>query len=379
MSNQQLIDFRRELHQHPELSGQEQATARRVATFLQHCHPAKIWQGLGGDGLLALFDSGQVGPCLLLRAELDALPIQEVNDFSYRSQTEGVSHKCGHEGHTTILLGVAQALHQQPLRKGKVLLLFQTAEETGVGAKAMLEDPQWGDIPRPDYVFALHNLPGFPLGQVVIREGAITAAVRSMIIRLYGKTAHAAEPEHGINPAEALADILPALQIISNNQVNRPDFKVITPVHIVVGEKAYGVAAGYGELHLTIRTWTEEVMQELITEIKQILAQAAQQKGIRYEIDWTDTFPGNTNHSEVTDALLRAAKGAGLQTKILNTPLKWGEDFGYFTQRYPGTFLGLGAGENSPALHNPDYDFPDALIETGTALWEALLAVYKMR
>jgi amidohydrolase len=320
-----------------------------------------------------------MGPCLLLRAELDALPIQEVNDFSYRSHTEGVSHKCGHDGHTTILLGVAQALHQQPLRKGKVLLLFQPAEETGVGAKAMLEDPQWRDIPRPDYVFALHNLPGYPLGQVVIREGAITAAVRSMIIRLYGKTAHAAEPEHGINPAETLADILPALQLISNNQVNRTDFKVITPVHIVVGEKAYGVAAGYGELHLTIRTWTEEVMQELIAEIKQILAQAAQQKGIRYEIDWTDTFPGNTNHSEVTDALLRAAKGAGLQTKILNTPLKWGEDFGYFTQRYPGAFLGLGAGENSPALHNPDYDFPDVLIETGTALWEALLAVYKMR
>lgn len=377
-SSQRLIEFRRELHRFPEVSGAEGQTARRVCQALQAFAPDHIWKAVGGTGLVALYDSAVPGPCLLLRAELDALPIQEINDFPYRSQIEGVSHKCGHDGHATILLGVAQALHQQPLQKGKVLLLFQPAEEIGAGAKAMLEDPQWADIPQPDYVFALHNLPGFPLGQVVIREGAITAAVRSMIIRLYGKTAHAAEPENGINPAEALSDILPALQMISNNEVDRSDFKVITPVHILVGEKAYGVAAGYGELHLTIRSWTEEIMQELIAEIKQILAQTEQQRGIHFEIDWTDIFLGNYNHPEAANMLVEAAKEASLPTTILSTPLKWGEDFGYFTQGYPGAFLGLGAGENSPALHNPDYDFPDELIERGTALWEALLTVYTM-
>ena len=376
---QTLIAFRHELHRFPEVSGAEGQTAQRVCQALQTFAPDHIWREIGGTGLVALYDSPVPGPCLLLRAELDALPIQEINDFQHRSVYEGISHKCGHDGHTTILLGLAQDLHQQPLQKGKVLLLFQPAEETGAGAKAMLEDPQWADIPQPDYVFALHNLPGYPLGQVVLREGAITAAVRSMIIRLYGKTAHAAEPEHGVNPAAALADILPALQIISNNQVNRTGFKVITPVYIMVGEKAYGVAAGYGELHLTIRTWTEEVMEELIAEISQVLAQAEQQRGIHYEIDWTDTFLGNTNHPEASASLLEAAKAAGLSTTMLSTPLKWGEDFGYFTQGYPGAFLGLGAGENCPALHNPDYDFPNELIEMGVVLWEALLTVYKMR
>lgn len=370
---QTLIDFRRELHRYPELSGAELQTAQRVVSYLRPLGPGCIWENIGGAGVVALFDSGQAGPCLLLRAELDALPIQEVNDFIYRSQYPSVAHKCGHDGHTTILLGVAAALQQRALRQGKLLLLFQPAEETGAGASAMLDDPQWANIPSPDYVFALHNLPGYPLGQVVVREGAITASVRSMIIRLFGKTAHAAEPENGHNPAATLALLLPQLQELSNNEVECDDFRLVTPVHIQVGEKAYGVAAGYGELHLTIRSWTESVMKTMIESIEHLLSEACQQTGLHYTIDWTDVFPGNVNDAGATRQLLSATRQAGLQAHLRATPFKWGEDFGCFTQRYPGAFLGMGAGEEHPALHHPDYDFPDALLEPAVALWLALL------
>lgn len=378
MTNQELVSFRRELHRFPEVSGQEYETARRVVDFLKKTGADHIWEQIGGTGVVALFDGKAPGPCLLFRAELDALPIAEINQFDHQSQNEGVAHKCGHDGHTTILLGLADGLSQTKLKKGKVLLLFQPAEETGAGAQAMLEDPQWASIPVPDYVFALHNLPGYPLGQVQIREGAITAAVRSMIIHFHGKTSHAAEPEHGINPVAALAQILPGLQQLSNNDTCRPDFKVVTPVFISVGEKAYGVSAGYGEFHLTIRTWTEEEMQQLILEIEGLLEKAAQLTGITYEIAWTDTFLGNTNDLEATQLVIKAAKKAERQVELRATPLKWGEDFGYFTQRFPGAFFGLGAGEATPALHNPDYDFPDTLLETGVTIWQTVLSEFKM-
>jgi len=373
-----LIDFRRQLHRYPELSGAEVQTAQRVVSYLRPLAPSRIWDNIGGAGVVALFDSGHAGPCLLLRAELDALPIQEVNDFAYRSQYPGVAHKCGHDGHTAILLGVAAALQQRALQHGKLLLLFQPAEETGTGASAMLDDPQWADIPSPDYVFALHNLPGYPLGQVVLREGAITASVRSMIIRLFGKTAHAAEPENGHNPAVALGILLPQLQALSNNEVQCDDFRLVTPVHILVGEKAYGIAAGYGELHLTIRSWTELVMKTMIASIEHLLSDACRQTGLRYTIDWTDVFPGNVNDAGAIHRLLVATRQAGLQAHLRATPFKWGEDFGCFTQRYPGAFLGMGAGEDLPALHNPDYDFPDALLEPGIALWLSLLQEFQM-
>jgi amidohydrolase len=378
MPDSKLITFRRKLHQYPELSGQEYETAKRVAGFLRQLKPDQIWEQIGGTGIVARFAGKDSGPCLLFRAELDALPIQELNSFAYQSKNQGVSHKCGHDGHTTILLGLAAYLSENKLQSGSVLLLFQPAEETGAGAEAMLEDPRWTSIPEPDYVFALHNLPGSPMGQVLIREGAISAAVRSMIIKMQGKTSHAAEPEHGINPTAALVHVLPRLAEISNNDIHREDFKVITPVHVWVGEKAYGVSAGYGELHLTIRSWTEEVMQALIQEIVNTLDEAVRLSGIQYEISWTDTFLGNTNDPEATAMVIEAAKALGCPIIRRATPLKWGEDFGCFTQRYPGAFLGLGAGEDTPALHNPDYDFPDVLIKKGVDLWSALLATFKM-
>ena len=376
ITSQQLSDlssFRHELHQHPELSGQEYKTAETILQKLKTLEPDQIWTNIGQTGIVALFDSNRPGPRLLFRAELDALPIQEVNNFAHRSNINGVSHKCGHDGHSTILIGLAQQLADQRPKNGSVLLLFQPAEETGAGAKAMLEDKTWTTIPKPDYVFALHNLPGWPLGQIVLKNGAISASVRSMIIQLQGKTAHAAEPENGENPALPMAKMLQAFDQLSNNDLHRSDFCVITPVYLQLGEKAYGVAAGYGEVHLTIRTWTETQMQSLIEQMTQIIETALLGFQIEYQISWTDSFVGNHNHPKATDLVRLAARKLNYQLEEKVHPLKWGEDFGYFTQQFPGAFLGLGAGETCPALHNPDYDFPDELLDYGVSLFMEII------
>lgn len=174
---QEIQEVRRELHSRPELSGQESGTAERLAGLLRQLRPDLLLDGLGGAGLAAVFDSGREGPGVLFRAELDALPISENNDFSYRSQREGVSHKCGHDGHMAILLGLAHALARKPPAKGRAILVFQPAEEVGAGAESMLSDSRFEQLLPIDYAFALHNLPGFPLGQVAIKKGAFTAAV----------------------------------------------------------------------------------------------------------------------------------------------------------------------------------------------------------
>lgn len=368
----ELAAIRRQLHRIAEVSGAEHQTAAFVADFLRPLQPAVLLTGLGGTGVCATFDSGQAGPHLLFRAELDALPIQEINSFSYTSLSPGVSHKCGHDGHMTILLGLALSLSEKPIRRGRVSLLFQPAEETGEGAAAVLADPAFEAI-QPDRVYALHNVPAYPLGELLVRTGSITAAVKSMVIAFSGKTAHAAEPEHGKNPAGVLARILLALDELSQQDTDRSDFQLITPVHAVLGEKAYGVAAGHAALHLTLRAWTNDQMEVVIAALEKRISEICGESDIGYAVSWTNVFEANTNDAELAKELSLLAATAGIPVKLLSQPFKWGEDFGYFTQRYRGLFLGLGSGEACPALHNPDYDFPDALLDKGVSLFRLLV------
>ncbi len=366
-----LIRMRRMLHAHPELSGHEWETQGRIKQFLNtETHAQCI--DVAGTGLLAVFDSGKEGPVVLIRGDIDALPIEEINDFEHRSVYEGVSHKCGHDGHTTILLGLAMQLSARPLPKGKALLLFQPAEENGMGAEAVLRDPAFpaGEI---DYVFALHNLPGFEKQMVVVKEGAFTAHVQSAIICLKGKTSHAAEPEHGINPAPAIAALLQYAQQHTHNEPAADDFFLLTPVYATLGEKAYGISAGYGEVHLTLRSWSSELMKEKSDALHAFVKQLAAAHGLKYELSWTQVFHANHNHPGAVAKVRQAAQTAGLQLMQAAVPFKWGEDFGLFTRRYKGAMFGLGAGKETPALHNPDYDFPDELIPAGVAVFEQIV------
>lgn len=368
---EELIHLRQELHKYPEVSGNESKTAQRILDFLAKYKPNQVIKNLGGVGILAIYKGKEDGKSILFRCELDALPIQEINSFDYKSLYEGVSHKCGHDGHMAILCGMAKTFHENPLEKGTVMLLFQPAEEDGNGAKRVLNDSKFNAI-KPDFVFALHNLPGFKKHQIVIKENTFTCAVNSMIIQLNGKTSHAGEPENGINPALAIAKIIQVFNSKINTDVSSKNYRLITPIHINMGEKAYGVSAGYGEVHFTVRSNSNAQMRIIESNLEENVTEIASKFNLKTKIDWTESFQANENNSEAVNYIRKAALVQNLEILEKELPFTFGEDFGLFTQNFKGAMLGLGSGENLPALHNPDYDFPDEIIQTGIQLFHQI-------
>lgn len=372
LSFTQLGQFRKTLHQHPEVSNQEQQTAKRVVEFLKQYSPSSLLEQVGGTGVIATFEGATAGKHVLIRCELDALPIAEVNEFAHRSTQEGVGHKCGHDGHMTMVAALAPLL--QDLPQGKVSLLFQPAEETGEGALQMLNDEKFAAV-QPDYVFALHNLPGIPQHQILVKPGAICAASTGMIIRLLGKTSHAAEPQDGKSPALAMAAIVQMLDGLP--QANSfEDFTLVTVIHALLGEIAFGTTPGYAEVRATLRTFSNPDMQTLTNEAVAQARTIAQKYDLGIEIDWTDTFAATVNNKDCVEMIKKAAERNGFELIEAPNPAKWSEDFGQFTECYPGALFGLGAGEDHPQLHNPDYDFPDEILPTGVAMfWEIIQEV----
>ena len=365
-----FIQFRRELHQFPEVSGQEIKTQQRIKAFVCLFNPVAI-QAVGGTGLLLQYGLDDAGPVTLIRADIDALPIQETNTFDYRSQNEGVSHKCGHDGHTAILARLASLLAENFVAKGRVYLLFQPAEETGKGAEAVLNDPAFAAI-CPDRVFALHNLPGYRQGTIVCKPGSFTASVLSLIITYTGKVSHAAEPEKGLNPAYVMAEFMLRTQLLQHPDPQSEEFALITPVFITLGEKSYGISAGYGEIHLTLRTRNVNRMEALTEQLLTLLATVAG-RSIDVTTRYTEAFFASENDNLAFEQVRESALTLGYTFIEKQDPFKWGEDFGLFTQRYAGAMFGIGNGEDSPALHNDTYDFDDALIEPAAQLFLELI------
>lgn len=373
MSIGSLILLRKELHKHPELSGYESDTAGRLRDYIASTAPScEVIPDIGGKGVLFIFRGVREGPAILIRADMDALPIRETNEFSHKSVHPGISHKCGHDGHMAILAGLAGELHRDKPGRGTVLLLCQPAEETGEGAMRVICDPLFARF-SPDYVFALHNLPGYPLNQVIVRDGVFNASVISLIIRLSGKESHAAEPEKGINPALAFAELIQTFDQLSLNEPSSEDFRLITTVHCSIGGIAYGTNPGTGELHATLRTWSQQKMEILKEDLLRLSAEIASRHTLRLESEWTQEFQGNHNHTESNAIVRRAAESSGLNVVDNQEPFKWGEDFGFFTQRHKGAMFGLGSGLDCPALHNPDYDFPDQLIPAGVSVFKSII------
>ncbi|MFV8373202.1 amidohydrolase [Flavobacterium sp. LB2P74] len=366
-----LVQLRKELHKHPEVSGKEIQTAKRVISFLENHPPDELITGIGTTGVVAIYKGEKAGKTVLFRCELDALPIEESNNFEHRSLINGVSHKCGHDGHMAILCGLAAALHQNKPESGTVILLFQPAEEDGCGAQKVLSDPKFTSI-QPDYVFALHNLPGFPIHQIVVKNETFTCAVNSIIIQLKGKTAHAGEPEKGINPALAIATIIN--QFNANIQVDstKENYCLITPIYTKIGKKAYGVSAGSGEIHFTVRSDSNLQMRKTEVTLENLAKSIAKEYQLKCKTRWTQGFEANENDETAVATIKKAAKINNFEVFEKEKPFTWGEDFGLFTQHYPGAMFGLGSGIHTPALHNPDYDFPDEIIATGVAIFHQI-------
>ncbi|UZR98306.1 amidohydrolase [Chondrinema litorale] len=365
--------LRKEIHQNPELSGEEFETAKRVRAFIEENHNTTIIDALGETGMAVIYDYPEEGPTVVIRCELDALPIDEPNTFNYKSVTKGVSHKCGHDGHMAIVAGLVFWIKEQNFKKGKIVLLFQPAEETGTGAPGILNDSRFADI-QPDYIFALHNIPGAPLHSVIVVRNDFTPSVQSFSVCLTGEKSHSAEPEKGNNPAMAIAELINAFSEIAVTDVSKDNFALFTPVYLTMGQKSYGISAGYGEVHYTVRTKTDEEMKKLETSINATLAKVTEKYGLDLKTDWFDYFPSVVNDDYSNDVILKAAEKSQLPIDLKPHPFKFGEDFGWFSKKYKTAMFGLGAGEGTPPLHNKDYDFPEELIESGMEMFQNIIA-----
>ena len=369
MQKDTFYQIRRELHQHPELSGHEARTARFVEDKLQAFHPTKVIRHVGGHGLLVEYFFSEDGPTVLFRADMDAVAVQEPDDIPHHSQTPGVAHKCGHDGHTTILLRFARMLSEHPLTKGRILLLFQPAEENGSGSKAVL-DTKVLDYYKIDKAFALHNIPGYPASAVLCKEDSFTCAVVSVSITLTGKTSHAAEPQKGISPIPATLNIVDELLRWNNTDIQSDDYFLSTIVEIHVGEEAYGVSAGNSVIRATLRAKTDKLLHQHAQQLKELVAtECKRTPDLQHEMEWLEPFSANENDPQSVGMIKNAALRNNLPYIELQTPFSWGEDFGLFTQQYKGAIFGLGSGENCAPLHSPQYDFPDEVIETGATLF----------
>ncbi len=367
-----LVAFRHDLHTHPELSGEEKETAERVFAFLTTTSPDRIVTGLGGYGLAAIYEGAKPGPTILVRCELDALPITEKTGRTYSSAHPGKAHLCGHDGHMTILCALALELGRNRPDHGRAILLFQPAEEDGSGAAAVIADEKFAEI-RPDMAFSLHNLPGLPLGGVALKTGPVACASRGLKLHFSGKTAHASTPDTGVSPMPAMAELMPALTALSKGRQTEADFRLVTITHAKLGEPAFGIAPGDGEVWATLRTQTDDGMTSLCQEAEKMAADCAATHGLSLSESYHDIFLHSENTPEAFDVLARAANAQGIPWNPGTLPMRASEDFGSFRKVCPVAMYFLGSGESHPSLHNPDYDFPDELIPIGAGIFLAAL------
>ncbi len=370
---EELTALRRQLHREPELSGQEAGTAGCIRNFLVDCGADEIHDSLGGHGLAAVFraPSRKPGPAVMLRAELDALPLDEKFDSPWSSQVPGCAHKCGHDGHMAILAGVARRLQKHPPASGSVVLLFQPAEETGNGAAALLSDDRFQAL-KPDWIFALHNLPGHPAWSILTREGAFAAGSVGVRIKLSGKTSHAAYPEQGNSPDLAMAKLVTGL--VNLTQDNDDGLALVTVVHARLGEQTFGISPGDAEVLATIRSDRDEVLKQLKDSAAELGNAVALGSDLGCEIEYCEEFPVTTNDPEAVAVIRQVAGELDLDLESPEeSPFRWSEDFGLLVRwAGRGAMFGLGAGAEHPVLHGPDYDFNDDLILPGVTFMERI-------
>jgi amidohydrolase len=367
----ELTALRRDLHRSPEISGEEEKTARRIAEWLRGCDADAMLTGVGGYGVAGIFDSGKPGPAILFRCELDGLPIHETASPPWRSVVSGKGHMCGHDGHMAIVCGLAKRLQAIGPEKGRVVLLFQPAEETGAGARAVVDDPRFEEI-RPDFAFGLHNLPGLPLGHVGVKEGPFCFASEGMAIHLRGWTSHAAHPEDGRSPAAAMIDLVDRLPRLPQVVGMEEGAALVTLSHARLGECAFGIAPGEALIMATLRSVEDGLQERLMASAEDLARKTAKSGGLEISIARSERFASCANDARATEIVRDACTATGTPFSECGRPFRWSEDFGVFGSVAPSAFFVLGAGEDCPQLHNPDYDFPDVLIEPGLALFEQI-------
>ena len=374
---EELTAIRKRIHTNPEIAGKEKKTAALIKSELEKTAPDEIIDGIGGHGLVAIYrgENPDEGVNLMIRAELDGLRINEENSFDYRSQTKNRMHACGHDGHMAIVLGAAKYLEDHRPRSGSVMLLFQPAEETGEGAGWMLDDPKFKEL-KIDRGVALHNLPGYEENRLFVKNETMACGSTGIEITFKGKSSHAAHPEEGINPAQAIAELLQNLEALSQEIQKGDEYRILTVTYIQMGEPAFGISPGRAKIGVTLRAETDELLKGLEDDVHQKID--AVNDGFEGEGTYQnrEPFAATVNDADGVEELIKAADRADVPVDILEEPMYWSEDFGEFRRKCPITLFGLGAGEDSFPLHSEKYDFNDSLIPGGISVFVNLIKRY---
>ncbi|MDE2772195.1 MAG: amidohydrolase [Gemmatimonadota bacterium] len=368
-----LVAFRHDIHRHPELGFQETRTAGKVAEALRAAG-LEVHEGIGGTGIVGVLRRGNGPRSILLRADMDALPIQENSVHDHVSETPGVMHACGHDGHTTMLLGAAQCLAESDSFGGTVYFLFQPNEEHGLGAKAMLADGVLDQFPA-DEVYAIHNLPGEPLGVFSTCSGTICSSETLFEINIRGRGGHAAMPQVGVDAILVGAEVVQALQSIVARKVV-PGSGIVVSVTEFITDGARNVLPGNAQLKGDFRARTPADRELVSGLIRQICAGVAQIHRVDIAVDIRTTFVETINAAEQTRAAMQAATNSGFETRPDRHPMSFSEDFAHFAAACPGCFILMGngtEGSHGQPLHASDYDFNDQALTLGAAFWACLV------
>ena len=372
----EFIHLRRDIHRHPELAFDEHRTSKLVADKLQQWG-YQVEHGIGGTGVVGRLTRGDGKRRLGLRADMDALPIDESTGLAYASSHAGVMHACGHDGHTAMLLAAAHHLARRGQFDGTLNLIFQPAEEGGGGALRMMEDGLFDKHPC-DAIFAMHNLPGLPQGRLALRDGPAMASSDYATVTLTGIGGHGAMPHRAADPIVAAASIVMALQTIVSRNIDPLQMAVVTVGAIHAG-KANNVIPQSAVLEISVRALDREVRNRLEERIKSLVAAQAESFGVGARVDWRPGYAVLVNTPEET-ALARevALELVGADRVVLQGPaVPASEDFAFMLERVPGSYVQIGNGEGDShgacMVHNPGYDFNDDNVAVGSAFWVLLV------
>ncbi|ABA88947.1 zinc-dependent amidohydrolase, putative [Syntrophotalea carbinolica DSM 2380] len=357
-----LIDLRRQLHSCAEPPGREVQTRELLKRFFKSHAPQWVCQEYAGGSMAMLYEGTSIGPTLLVRCELDAVPLALGSDEKVRA-----AHRCGHDGHMAILAGLALALQRKAPMCGRIVLLFQAAEENGMGALTVCKDERFIAL-RPEFILGLHNLPGWPLGQVVVRAGSMCCASRGLEVVFTGQPGHASYPELGVSAAMAVSRLIQELENLDSPDPSASGMRMATIIGARLGEKHFGSIPDRAEVWATLRTDTNEAMTRWTHDAVDLVRMIAEQHGLQVSWNWQDVFPVVSNDKEACVLVRRAAGRARLSVFEPKAPFRWSEDFAHYAAYGRAAMVGLGSGETCATLHSEDYVFPDALIPAGVSL-----------
>ncbi len=365
-----LIKFRQDLHKFPELGFMEKRTKSKISETL-HKLNIEVHEGLG---VLGILKSGKSKKMIALRADIDALPITETTNCSYSSTNSGVMHACGHDGHTAMLIGAADLLASKQSFDGTVIFIFQPNEENGLGAKAMLNEGILSNLPIEE-IYAIHNLPGEPLGQLSTREGLICSSESLFEIEIKGKSCHSSMPQVGKDAILIASELIQNLQKIISRKISSNSGIVISVTEFI-SNGTRNVLAGKVILKGDARARSKEDRISIEKFIRQISNGAALANdvliSVRFQTEFIETF----NAKKPTKAIIKLAKMVGLRVIPNRDPMSFSEDFAHLSNHFPGCFFLIGNGEKEPfskPLHSSDYDFNDGLLEIGRKFWVSLV------